>query len=170
MTNNPPQRYRSKVQRMLPPTYGARSNATEAFERMADAQEGLLLQGSDLALFSGHPAGLSHRRAAGWLGSALWEVFPACVALLDRDGVIISVNRAWREFGLERGASSTAEIGTNYLEVCARASGTEPEAAQAAAMIGAAPAGMWPEGRLESPCSGADEPVRWFALQAIPIP
>src|SRR4051812_1864605 len=170
MTDNPPDRHRSNVRRMLPPSYGARSNAAEALERMADAQEGLLLQGSDVALFSGHPAGLSQRRAAGRLGSALWEVFPACVALLDRDGVIISVNRAWREFGLERGGSSTAEIGTNYLEVCARASDTEPEAAQAAEMIGAALDGLWPEGRLEYPCSGSDEPVRWFALQAIPIP
>ena len=97
-------------------------------------------------------------------------MFPACVALLDRDGVIVSVNRAWREFGLERGASSTAEIGTNYLDVCARAAGTEPEAMQAADMIRAALDGQWPEGRLEYPCGGVDEPARWFALQAIPMP
>jgi diguanylate cyclase (GGDEF)-like protein len=170
MTGERPDRYRSSVRRMLSPTYGARSNAAEALERMADDAPGLVLHGADLALFSGHPAGLSQRRAAGRLGTALWEVFPAPVALLDRDGVIISVNRAWREFGLERGGSSTAEIGTNYLDVCARATDSEPEAVDAAGMIRAALDGLWPEGRLEYPCSGPDEPPRWFALQAIPIP
>ncbi len=155
---------------MFTPSRGAQGTPSEVLERMADVHDGLPLQGSDLALFSGHPAGLSQRRAAGRLGTALWEVFPACVALLDRDGVIISVNRAWREFGLERGGSSTAEIGTNYVDVCARASEAEPEALQAAEMIRAALDGQWPEGRLEYPCSGADEPARWFALQAIPIP
>lgn len=165
-----PSRYGSSVRRMLSPNYGARSNAAEALERMADDQSGLVLHGADLALFSGHPAGLSQRKAAGRLGTALWEVFPASVALLDRDGVIISVNRAWREFALERGGSATAEIGTSYLDVCARAAGSEPEANEAASMVSAALGGLWPQGRLEYPCGGPDEQARWFALQAIPIP
>ena len=68
---------------------------------------------SDLALLSGHPAGLSQRRAVSRLSTALWEVFPAHVALLDRDGVILAVNRAWREFALAAGGSPTAELGSN---------------------------------------------------------
>lgn len=158
------------MRRFLSPSYGARSNAAEALEEMAHESGGL--SSDDLALFSGHPVGSSSRRAAGRLGTALWEVFPGSAALLDRDGVIVSVNRFWREFGLERGGSSTAEIGTNYLETCERAEDVEPEAAEAAAMVRAALRGEWPEGRLEYPC-GKDPlggGTRWFALQAIPLP
>jgi diguanylate cyclase (GGDEF)-like protein len=93
------------------------------------------------------------------------------VALLDRDGVVVSVNRHWRQFGLERGGSATSELGTNYLDICARARDEEPEAARAGVMVEAALRGEWPELRLEYPCG--EEPdggTRWYALQAIPIP
>src|ERR1700684_2757459 len=137
-----PGRYASGVRRLMSPSYGARSNAAEALEQMAD-QAGIL-PAVDLALFSGHPAGSSARRASGRLGTALWEMFPGSAALLDRDGVIVSVNRVWRQFGLERGGSSTAEIGTNYLDVCDRVGSEEAEAGEAAAMVRAALRGDWP--------------------------
>ncbi|MCL6684610.1 hypothetical protein [Sphingomonas alba] len=44
----------------------------------------------------------------------------ANVALLDRDGAVISVNEGWRRFGSKRSANSDY-IGLNYLEVCAGA-------------------------------------------------
>lgn len=157
------------MRKLLLPSYKARSNAAEALEQMAS--ESGALTSADLALFSGHPAGSSPRRVSGRLGTALWEVFPGSAALLDRDGVIVSVNRFWRQFGLERGGSSTAEIGTNYLEVCDRARFEEPEAGEAAAMVRAALHGDWPDGRLEYPSGEeADGSSRWFALQAIPLP
>jgi len=53
------------------------------------------------------------------------------ICVLDKDGVIVATNRAWREFAEENGASAHAvSEGANYLEACARADalGT-PEAA-----------------------------------------
>jgi diguanylate cyclase (GGDEF)-like protein len=152
--------------RTVSPTYGARANAAEALDDMADAPDAVVLHGSDLALFSGHPAGLSQRRAAGRLGTALWEVFPGHVALLDRDGVIVSVNRAWREFGLEAGGNPAAGLGMNYLDVCARAAECgEPEARRAARLVCDALEGRESGNTLAYPCED-----RWFSMQAVPIP
>src|SRR3954468_5328277 len=103
----------------------------------------LLLDVADPALMRGHPAGTPARRTAGRLGSALWDVFPGHVALLNRDGVIVSVNRAWRQFGLERGGSVTTGLGVDYLEVCERAAEQdEPGAAEAAILVAAAVSGV----------------------------
>jgi len=153
-----------RLRRTVSPTYGARANAAEALDDLCDTADAVVLHGTDFALFNGHPAGLSKRRAAGRLGTALWEVFPGHVALLDRDGVIVSVNRAWREFALETGGSPTAGLGWNYLDICAAARG-EPQAREAADLICDALEGRRSERRL---CyRGGD---RWFSMQAIPIP
>lgn len=48
------------------------------------------------------------------------EPLPVHVAVLDRTGAIVSVNKAWRESGGKAGfAGQNAEIGDDYLEVCA---------------------------------------------------
>ena len=74
------------------------------------------MHSADLAAAVGYPAGISQRQATGRLGTALWEIFPGHVAtLLDRDGKVVSVNRAWRYFGLEHDASAAAGAGrTTY--------------------------------------------------------
>lgn len=126
----------------------------------------VVLHGSDLALLSGHPVGLSQRRAAGRLGTALWEVFPGHVALLDRDGVLVSVNEAWRRFALENGGTPAAGLGSNYLTVCDQAAlGDEPEAAEAAELVRLALEGVPSDRKLFYDCAG-----RWFSLQAFPLP
>src|SRR6059058_4903343 len=118
-------------------------------DEIAESANGVVLHGSDLALFSGHPAGLSQRRAAGRLGTALWEVFPGHVALLDRDGVVLSVNQAWRRFGLENGACPPTGLGCNYLDVCAAAAADgEPEAAEAAEVVRLSLAGVESDRRV----------------------
>ncbi len=123
--------------------------------------------GADPALFNGHPAGSSRRQAAGRLGTALWEVFPGHVALLDRDGIVVSVNRAWRDFALQAGGSPMAGLGSSYLDVCARAAADgEPEALEAAALVRDALRGRDPGRRHSYRCADG----RWFTMQAVPIP
>jgi diguanylate cyclase (GGDEF)-like protein len=100
----------------------------------------------------------------------MWEVFPEHVALLDRDGVIVSVNRAWRQFGLQRGSSATAGVGANYLHVCERAASEgEQDAAEAADIIRAALAGTDSRRRLSYLCGFADEEL-CFSMRAVPVP
>ena len=95
---------------------------------------------------------------------------PAHVALLDRDGVIVSVNRAWRHFGLANGGSATTGLGSNYLDVCMRASaGGEPIAETVAKLIRAALDGIETGSRVVYPC-GLGKDQRWFSVYAIPLP
>jgi len=101
--------------------------------------------GLDRALLNGHPAGLSPRRAADRLGTALWDSAREQVALLDGNGVVVSVNRAWRQFGLKHGGQADTGLGNSYLAVCARAADAgEPGAARAADIVRAATAGRDP--------------------------
>jgi diguanylate cyclase (GGDEF)-like protein len=162
-----------RLRRLIFPSYGALSNAAQATDELARAGEQLVLHGADVALLSSHSAGLSHRRAAGRLGTALWEVFPGQVALLDRNGVVVAVNRAWREFGLAHGSVATAGLGMNYLEVCDRAAAHgEPgasEAAEAATSVRSALAGRKASERVPYPVQSA-EGQSWFSLQAVAIP
>jgi PAS domain-containing protein len=48
------------------------------------------------------------------------DALPAHVALLDSQGTIIAVNRAWREFARLNLLGGNAGVGENYLAVCER--------------------------------------------------
>lgn len=89
------------------------------------------------------------------------------VAVVDERGVIIAVNRAWREFADENGlAMRDHGLGASYLEVCERAAeaGSE-EAARDSEGIRAALAGNIHEYLREYPCHGPTQ-RRWFVLRA----
>lgn len=150
---------RSAVSRSYQRSYGP------ARPQLVGAPFGLL----DRALLNGHPAGLSPRRAADRLGTAVWDSAREQVALLDGNGVVMSVNRAWRQFGLDHGGQPAGGLGSNYLAVCARAANAgEPGAARAADIVRTAVAGRDPFARL-SYHGGADND-RVFSLEAIPLP
>ncbi len=84
------------------------------------------------------------------------------VAWLDRDGVIVSVNEAWRLFAAANGGDpARTGPGMSYLGVCAAAAG-DPVAEEVAAAIHRALAGDLP-GPLgvEVPCH-SPHTARWF--------
>ena len=170
MTTRPSPTLAARLRRAVSPSFGARANAAEALRDFALEGDPLARNGNDLASFRSHRSGLSHRRATGRLASVLWEVFPGQVALLDRDGVVVSVNRAWREFGLHRGGSATAGLGANYLALCDRAVAEgERDAAEAMRLVQTALAGDDPDESLAYSWGSGDE-QRWFRLQAVPVP
>ncbi len=87
------------------------------------------------------------------------DALPAHVALLDRDGVILTVNEAWRRFASENALPDTAAgVGQNYLAVCERAD--TAEARQAAAGIRSVLRGAVPRFELEYPCSNLSHSAR----------
>src|SRR3954451_8728844 len=104
-----------RIRRVLSPSYGARANAAQALDDITARGDDVVLHGSDLALLSGHPAGLSRRRVAGRLGTALWEAFTGQVALLAHTGAVRSVTGPWRQFPLQQGGGPAAGFGMNYL-------------------------------------------------------
>ena len=68
---------------------------------------------------------LSERELAG----AVLDALTASICIVDRNGVIVAVNEAWRRFSIENGGDD-AFLGVNYLEVCRNATGIGTEAAR----------------------------------------
>lgn len=61
---------------------------------------------------------LSERQLAG----AVLDALTASICVVDRNGVIVAVNEAWRKFSNDYEGRG-AYLGENYLEVCRRATG-----------------------------------------------
>jgi len=95
------------------------------------------------------------------------------MAVLDRDGVVVSVNAAWRAFaaenGMAAGEQSRGSVGVNYLGVCRRAhSATDGASSEVGAAIAAVISGRSERFNLEYPCHGPDR-ERWFVMNVTPL-
>jgi PAS domain-containing protein len=90
------------------------------------------------------------------------------IALLDRDGVIVWVNHAWRTFAAANGGDpDRTGTGVSYLNVCAAAP-DDPGSAQVDAAIRRALAGDLPGSlTVEVPCHSPDT-ARWFDVLISP--
>lgn len=106
------------------------------------------------------------KEAERFLQSAL-NSLSANVAILDSEGVIVSVNQAWRSFANENEyASPRYGVGTNYLQICDLAAGDwADEAPSVAQGIREVIAGRQDEFYLEYPCHSPSE-KRWFTMRA----
>lgn len=92
------------------------------------------------------------------------------IAVIDRDGTIIYVNRAWTTFGIENGlASKSSGVGSNYLKVC-NASGTSGDSLAGEAEQGLRDvlSGKRASFYFEYPCHSPTE-KRWFMMGATPL-
>ncbi len=100
--------------------------------------------------------------------SAAFDRLAACAAVIDRHGVIIDTNEAWRLFAhLNGGPTETTGLGVNYLSVCDRS-------AIAASTAVARGLRQILEGdrerfEFEYPCPSPIED-RWFMLSASSAP
>ncbi len=97
---------------------------------------------------------------------------PYSIAALDRHGVIVSTNEAWRRFASENGAPELADssVGLDYLEICRRATGPFAEGSYQA-MIGIQSVldGSCRLFTLEYPCPSPTE-QRWFLMLVTQLP
>ena len=102
--------------------------------------------------------------------SAILCSLAAHIAVIDRDGTIVSVNPAWEEFARSNGGSDLrCSVGANYLEVCKEAAGeSADEATRVAAGLQAILDGNSAEFSLEYPCHSTAE-QRWFLVHATPL-
>ncbi|NDP40985.1 MAG: PAS domain-containing protein, partial [Rhodoferax sp.] len=102
--------------------------------------------------------------------AAILNALPAHIALLDAQGLIVSVNEAWRLFaGTNMPQEPAIGPGLNYLEICEHARGDDAaQAHQAAAGIRAVLAGAAKSFSLEYPCHSPTE-KRWFLLVVTPL-
>ena len=98
------------------------------------------------------------------------DALPDATAVLDRAGLIVAVNRAWRLFGLDNDTRpDTTGVGANYLDVCDRAAARGCEdGGTAAAGLRAVLAGETVQSDLEYPCP-SPAVDRWFLLRITPL-
>lgn len=121
-----------------------------------------------------HPLPSTARRAGPWTAAALQAALDALsgqVALVDGQGTVVGVNRAWRRFMTDNGGDErSCGPGSNYLTACDRASGPEGvEAPTVARGLRAVLAGEVETFEQEYPCHSPDE-ARWFLVRAVPFP
>ncbi len=106
---------------------------------------------------------------------ATMDALSAHICVLDENGIIVAVNKAWLDFAEANPPVAIAEsgerraerlgntgLGADYLAVCDAATGHDSEEAQAfAAGIREVMAGTRPEFEMEYPCHSPKE-QRWF--------
>ena len=111
---------------------------------------------------------LRHSEAAKQ--AAILNALPAHIALLDTQGLIISVNEAWRRFAGANAIQGPGHgIGLNYLEICDSARGDgSSEAHQVAEGIRSVLGGGVKSFSIEYPCHSPTE-QRWFLLTVTPL-
>ncbi|MGZ5203752.1 MAG: response regulator [Caldimonas sp.] len=95
------------------------------------------------------------------------------MAVLDRNGVILTVNAAWEKFALDNGVGSAPllrwGVGADYLAVCRNATGPSADEATAAAEgIESVLAGTRESYALEYSCDSPTE-ERWFQMSVTPL-
>lgn len=81
------------------------------------------------------------------------------IAVLDADGVILAVNRAWSLFATENGCDAArVGAGANYLDVC---DGADEDGRAVSTLIREIVAGQSEEATYEYPCH-SPQTARWF--------
>jgi len=109
--------------------------------------------------------------AAHQFSQAILDSFAVNIAVLNRDGTILAVNKAWTLFATENGGPEvrSTEVGVNYLEVAGGKVGPYAQMGQAACLgIQAVLKGELPEFSLEYPCHTPTKP-RWFLLHVVAL-
>jgi PAS domain S-box-containing protein len=92
------------------------------------------------------------------------------VAVLDPQGNILAVNRAWRAFAQRNGDPDVrgSAPGLNYLEVCRRGALTDLSVRRVLQGLRAVLAGSQPEFVSDYPCHALHE-QRWFRMHVAPM-
>lgn len=109
------------------------------------------------------------------LNRAILDSLSKHIAVLDQAGTIQVVNAAWRQFALANGGGEKAAnpVGSNYLQFCEKAVGSErdAEARAMAAGLRCVLAGLNDRFVMEYTCGGADIDCRYLAtVTRLPAP
>jgi PAS domain S-box-containing protein len=110
------------------------------------------------------PSFLDYLHFDGELGFAVLNSLTDHIAVLDREGTIVTVNEAWNKFASENGASDSSRfsVGTNYVDLCS-APGLEHRVAADVEGVAGVLSGKRKIFREEYECPTRDG-QRWFAM------
>ena len=108
-------------------------------------------------------------RGSELMKSAILASLSSNVAVLDRQGRIVTVNDSWMRFARENGGTPEAGVGASYLDVCRRAAGEGAlHAGEALAGIEAVLDRSRDSFALEYP-SRMPSGELWFAISVVPL-
>lgn len=111
------------------------------------------------------------QREAEAFARAIIDTLAEEICVLDEQGTILAVNRAWRSFGEANAAvAESSSEGVNYLQICDLAS--DQQSAEAATFASGIRAVLRQERRhfdLEYPCDSPSE-TRWFSATVTRLP
>jgi PAS domain S-box-containing protein len=110
-------------------------------------------------------------RASEELTIQTLHALPANIAVIDREGQIIAVNRAWTEFSNRNRPVEALDdsLGGNYLDVCRQSiAGKDADAVLALGGIEAVLAGARGQFTHEYPCHSLKE-QHWFLMNVVPL-
>lgn len=115
-------------------------------------------------------AGYYERRIQSNLRSAVLDSVPSMLAVLDQNGDILLVNRSWISEGEARVLDmQDGGVGTNYLDICARAAAEGvTDARQMQEGILEVMSGQTDRFQMEYPC-GDEKEMRWFFATVSPV-
>ena len=110
------------------------------------------------------------RRGEASKQAAILNALAAPIALLDTQGIIISVNEPWRQFADTKGIQGPGyEVGQNYIELCESSRGDGSSDAQKIAKgIRAVLGGEASSFSIEYPCPSPTAKL-WFLLTVTPL-
>jgi PAS domain S-box-containing protein len=98
--------------------------------------------------------------------ATILDALPAHVALLDREGRILSVSRSWHDFAVAAGLGAADPVGRSYVELCAAGCWTETGPALADGL--AAVLSGQRQFSIDHPCDQGGW-RRWYRLMAAPL-
>jgi diguanylate cyclase (GGDEF)-like protein len=106
----------------------------------------------------------------GSMNQRVLDALPSSIAVLDADGVIVTVNQAWRKFGAENAYQGPSHgIGASYLGVCDHASGEDAALGHQAALgIRSVLGGTTRLFSTKYPCHSPTT-QRWFWMTVLPL-
>lgn len=113
---------------------------------------------------------MNNSMAVNAFDSSILDSLTAHIAVLNVQGIIVAVNKAWRQFGSENGLPEPSLLGADYLNACKNITNqpdsNEAKAAQAG--ITAVLAGEQQSFYLEYPYYSPNQ-QRWFSMNVSPL-
>ena len=109
------------------------------------------------------------QEATGFAGAVI-DALSSHICVVDKDGVIVTVNRAWQNYTVENPpVSGHTGVGTNYLKVCRSASGSDSEDGEKFALgVESVLEGKTELFQMEYPCHSPTK-KRWYLGRVTPL-
>jgi diguanylate cyclase (GGDEF)-like protein/PAS domain S-box-containing protein len=154
-------------------TLAASDQPVQALPVTRQDEIGELIAGFNLLLASNEQRE-ARLKSSEHFKDAILDTLHAEIAVVDRQGLILTVNARWQQFASDNSAqpgtpASGTGVGSNYLEVCRAAADLGTGSALAAYDgLRALLDGLVPSFQLEYPCDSPGQ-QRWFSMTAMPL-